>query len=302
MTLVRVPLGIAIVLFSALVLSEAAPEAAIARRDDGPPLAEVLKIKRLGNSQLGAMPLDGRSLIESWLGKRTCVPISVAQVVTLVAHLSAVQREIIVVQILSIAQNQAIHVAALRELAHLAQAAVELELVIHSMENVVQMAITALPETTVSWRDFNFTGSSTVNNSHSANTATYHSSYYTTYHNTYRDYSAYSYSGSLPRLFLYDYMVVLFMVLDIQHHRENHSHTIHIYTNYHDNRCLHSRYQFAQRKRKFQCLLSDIFNSYTSCGNAAILSNTHTNVHTSIHTYKYTCIHFANYNFSDFIS
>jgi hypothetical protein len=42
-------------------------------RDSTPPEAALFEMKQSGNSNLGSMPLSGRDLIASWLGKRDCL-------------------------------------------------------------------------------------------------------------------------------------------------------------------------------------------------------------------------------------
>jgi hypothetical protein len=45
----------------------------LGRREAGPPEAALFEMKQEGNSILGKMPLSGRDLISSWLGKRDCL-------------------------------------------------------------------------------------------------------------------------------------------------------------------------------------------------------------------------------------
>lgn len=67
----RARLGLAIFLLSYLVWITAAQVAIeILDRYDGPPAALVYNAKVGEASNFGEIPLDGRSLIASWLGKR----------------------------------------------------------------------------------------------------------------------------------------------------------------------------------------------------------------------------------------
>lgn len=77
MTWFRMPICVAIVWFSSLIWHVVAQGDAlnvILNREDGPPQALEFKAKTGEASKFGEMPLDGRSLIDSWLGKRqfTC--------------------------------------------------------------------------------------------------------------------------------------------------------------------------------------------------------------------------------------
>ena len=42
-------------------------------RDGGPPEAALFPMKQSSGSDIGRMPLSGRDLVASWLGKRDCV-------------------------------------------------------------------------------------------------------------------------------------------------------------------------------------------------------------------------------------
>lgn len=42
-------------------------------RDRGPPEAGLFEMKQSGDAALGSMPLSGRDLLASWLGKRDCI-------------------------------------------------------------------------------------------------------------------------------------------------------------------------------------------------------------------------------------
>jgi hypothetical protein len=75
MTVFRTYIGLAAIILSSLIWTIAAQEdVVLVDRDDDPPEPLVYKAKTGAASKFGEMPLDGRSLIASWLGKRqSCV-------------------------------------------------------------------------------------------------------------------------------------------------------------------------------------------------------------------------------------
>jgi hypothetical protein len=91
------PFGIAIILFSSLIWSVVAEGDALnvvlVNREDGPPQALEFKAKTGEASKFGEMPLDGRSLIASWLGKRqfTCTNSGYSPCTSKLTHLLIVQ-------------------------------------------------------------------------------------------------------------------------------------------------------------------------------------------------------------------
>lgn len=77
MVLLSQRIGAAIVLFSTWVLTQGldgfnnvARDLELESRDDDLPLAGFFGLKQSGNENVGSIPLDGRSLIDSWLGRR----------------------------------------------------------------------------------------------------------------------------------------------------------------------------------------------------------------------------------------
>lgn len=70
-------IGAPIALFSTLIFTVNGFNNNVARdlgelesRDDDLPQAGFFGLKQSGNENVGAIPLDGRSLIDSWLGRR----------------------------------------------------------------------------------------------------------------------------------------------------------------------------------------------------------------------------------------
>ncbi|EPE34984.1 hypothetical protein GLAREA_10679 [Glarea lozoyensis ATCC 20868] len=92
-------------------------------RDPAPPEAALFEMKQSGNSELGSMPLSGRDLIASWLGKRDCLDagysecrhMAAVRLVIPAALFLAVKRAKAVVQVRVIALILATSAAALWE-------------------------------------------------------------------------------------------------------------------------------------------------------------------------------------------